>query len=32
MIQTREAIVDERDAVRLLEPVRRARRHRSLVC
>jgi len=31
MIQTVEAIVDERGAVRLLEPVRLDRRHRALV-
>ncbi len=31
MIQTLEAIVDERGAVRLLEPVRLDRRHRALV-
>lgn len=31
MIQTVEAIVDERGAVRLLEPVQLGRRHRALV-
>ncbi len=31
MIQTVEAIVDERGAVRLLEPVRLDRSHRALV-
>lgn len=31
MIQTLEAIVDERGAVRLLEPVQLDRRHRALV-
>ena len=31
MIQTLEAIVDERGAVRLLEPIRLERRHRALV-
>ena len=31
MIQTIEAIVDERGAVRLLEPVKLNRRHRALV-
>ena len=31
MIQTIEAIVDERGAVRLLEPLRLDRRHRALV-
>ena len=31
MIQTVEAIVDERGAVRLLEPVHLDRRHRALV-
>ncbi len=31
MIQTLEAIVDERGAVRLLEAVRLNRRHRALV-
>ena len=31
MIQTLEAIVDERGAVRLLEPVQLGRRHRALV-
>ena len=31
MIQTIEAIVDERGAVHLLEPVRLNRRHRALV-
>ena len=31
MIQTIEAIVDERGAVRLLEPLRLNRRHRALV-
>ena len=31
MIQTLEAIVDERGAVRLLEPIRLDRRHRALV-
>ena len=31
MIQTIEAIVDERGAVRLLEPVQLDRRHRALV-
>ncbi len=31
MIQTVEAIVDERGAVRLLEPVQLDRRHRALV-
>lgn len=31
MIQTIEAIVDERGAVRLLEPVQLNRRHRALV-
>ena len=31
MIQTLEAIVDERGAVRLLESVRLDRRHRALV-
>ena len=30
MIQTVEAIVDERDAVRLLGPLQLARRHRAL--
>jgi hypothetical protein len=31
MIQTIEAIVDERGTVRLLEPIRLDRRHRALV-
>lgn len=31
MIQTVEAIVDERGSVRLLEPVQLGRRHRALV-
>ena len=31
MIQTIEAIVDERGAVRLLEPIQLDRRHRALV-
>ena len=31
MIQTLEAVVDERGAVRLLEPVRLDRSHRALV-
>lgn len=31
MIQTIEAIVDERGAVRLLEPINLDRRHRALV-
>ena len=31
MIQTLEAIVDERGSVRLLDPLRLERRHRALV-